>query len=153
MGMTTITHSKSGLVLMTAAFAFAFAFVKVPRRVLAHRAGGGGAKGAAAPPPPPPPQPRNIGFFDTKMDPSLPSSQCSPLKLGSIMKLTTKIHQKCPKTGLSAAICTRSRPFFGRGLKLSRAIIILAPPPTFHKWNIKNSLQATCTYIILISYR
>ena len=55
--------------------------------------GGGGAKGAVAPL-----QPRNIGFFNTKMDPSPPpSSQCSPLKLESIVKLTTKIHQKCQK--------------------------------------------------------
>ena len=72
----------------------------------------GGAKGAVAPPPPP--KPRKC-FSNTKMD---PSPQCSPLKLGSIMKLTTKIHQKCPtKTGLSAATCTRSRPFCRRGLK------------------------------------
>ena len=74
--------------------------------------GGGGAKGAVASP-----QPRNIVFFfNTKTD-------RSPLKLGSIMKLTIKIHQKCQKlTFLLPFVLNQVWVFCGHSLKSSRAL-------------------------------
>ena len=77
--------------------------------------GGGGAKGAVAPP-----QPRNIGFFNTKMDPI-------PLKLGSIMKLTTKIHQKCQKLAFLLPLVLDLGRFLGVVYRMS----VSAPVPPY----------------------
>ena len=90
----------------------------------------GGAKGAVAPP-----QPRNIGFFNTKMDPSPPPPLANVAPQARVYhEIDYKNTPKMSKTGLSAAICTRSRPFVGvvtkkwawsiKFSRASRAIII-----------------------------
>ena len=66
------------------------------------------------------------------MDPSPPSSQCSPLKLGSIMKLTIKIHQKCQKLAFLLPFVLDLGRFVGvvqKFSRASRAIIISSSPP------------------------
>ena len=93
--------------------------------------GGGGAKGAVAPPP----QPRNIGFLIQKW--TLPPPPPPPPPPANVAPQGRVYHEidykntpKMSKTGLSTAICTRSRPFCGRGLKIFARDYYFSSPPS-----------------------